>query len=478
MNNSTTTQDALSEIQSHMQPFSLYYQSEAAALVEFPTPFTASVISRLFSFEGSQGIAYKSLGLPITKYKTDDYVKYLFSRVFLDIGYENIFFYKNLGLQYMPESSGSNPELKPLQNIVSRLIGALRNAFVHASILQQKQQIINKAQSLFERLYPQQPSQQNDSDSVAQLEALVKEFTEDYAVIFELSYLEGLIAQTLPQEEIAKLSPASNDLYVESTDILGSKDITVTEIIARFGTRGFNDFEFAAPRWHEIPDVLQKLRSPQTHQAPILAAVPPNQRTIELQEIITLKDNLRLAITAYVDSIRKALFSIAKAHEITNDLVFYLTLDDFERLKPNEWLNVARRRKTEYENGKEVYLPRFITINTVKREGAAQIKKQYKAIPVSSGSVTAPIFKVSNSEKEIPQGIILLLPHAGPEFTVFYKNAVGIIFQKGGILSHGAIIAREMRIPAVVCADFDSSAQLAILDASKGEISLTEESAT
>ncbi len=476
MNNSTTTQDALSELQSHMQPFSLYYQSEAAALVEFPTPFTASVISRLFSFEGSQGIAYKSLGLPITKYKTDDYVKYLFSRVYLDIGYENIFFYQNLGLRYMPEESGSNPELKPLQNIVSRLIGALRNAFVHASILQQKQQIINKAQSLFERLYPQRPSQQTKSDSVAQLEVLVKEFTEDYAVIFELSYLEGLIAQTLPQEEIARLSPASSDLYVESNDILGSKDISVTEIIERFGTRGFNDFEFAAPRWHEIPDVLQKLRSPQTQQAPI-AATTTNQRTIELQEIITLKDNLRLAITVYVDSIRKALFSIANAHELTNDLVFYLTLDDFERLKPNEWLNAARRRKNEYETGKAVYLPRFITRDTVTQENTIQIKNQYKAIPVSSGSVTAPIFKVSNSEKEIPQGIILLLPHAGPEFTVFYKNAVGIIFQKGGILSHGAIIAREMRIPAVVCADFDSNAQLAILDASKGEISLTEESA-
>lgn len=476
MNNSTTTQDALSEIQSHMQPFSMFYQSEAAALVEFPTPFTASVISRLFSFDGSQGIAYKSLGLPITKYKTDDYVNYLFSRIYLDIGYENIFFYQNLGLRYISE--GKYPELRPLRNIFGRIIGSLRNAFVHANILQQKQQTIDKAQSLFERLYPHQQLQQQVGPPLTRLFSLVKKFAEDYAVIFELSYLEGLIAQTLPQAEVATIPPTSNDLYVESTEAFGSKDITVTEIIERFGTRGFNDFEFASPRWYEIPDVLQRLLYPQKQPVQQLNTQPLSPRAIELQKIITLKDNLRLAITIYIDAIRKTLISIAKEHALTSDLVFYLTLDDIERLKPSEWNDTAHRRKLEYDRGREVYLPRFISRDAVEQEDSIHIKTQYKAIPVSTGNVTAPIFKVTNAEKDTPHGVIILLPHAGPEFTIFYKNAVGIIFQKGGILSHGAIIAREMRIPAVVCTDFDSNAQLAILDASKGEITLVEDSTT
>jgi pyruvate, water dikinase len=50
----------------------------------------------------------------------------------------------------------------------------------------------------------------------------------------------------------------------------------------------------------------------------------------------------------------------------------------------------------------------------------------------------------------LPRGQILVVPSLRPEWLPLLKHCVGIVCQTGGLTSHGAIMARELGLPAVV----------------------------
>ena len=53
-------------------------------------------------------------------------------------------------------------------------------------------------------------------------------------------------------------------------------------------------------------------------------------------------------------------------------------------------------------------------------------------------------------EEQIPDGAILITPTISPDHLPWLQKAGGIVTQQGGMTSHGAIIARELGVPAVV----------------------------
>ena len=54
---------------------------------------------------------------------------------------------------------------------------------------------------------------------------------------------------------------------------------------------------------------------------------------------------------------------------------------------------------------------------------------------------------------DLGQRYILVCPSTDPSWTPLFTNAAGLILECGGTLSHGAVVAREMSIPAVVLRD-------------------------
>lgn len=71
---------------------------------------------------------------------------------------------------------------------------------------------------------------------------------------------------------------------------------------------------------------------------------------------------------------------------------------------------------------------------------------------VSSGQAIAPAYIVHYPIKgtEIPAGRILVIKNLLPDSLSLLKQAVGLVAEQGSITSHGAIMARELGIPAVV----------------------------
>jgi pyruvate, water dikinase len=76
-----------------------------------------------------------------------------------------------------------------------------------------------------------------------------------------------------------------------------------------------------------------------------------------------------------------------------------------------------------------------------------------KGLAASKGQVFGRAWVVTDLQtppKHIPAGVILVAPTITPAWAAALRHLTGVITEQGGITSHGAIIARELSIPAVV----------------------------
>ncbi|MGC9502531.1 putative PEP-binding protein [Baaleninema sp.] len=74
-------------------------------------------------------------------------------------------------------------------------------------------------------------------------------------------------------------------------------------------------------------------------------------------------------------------------------------------------------------------------------------------LPASSGQAIAPLFVVRSDRKDTitpPLDRILVVSSLEPTDFSLLKHAVGLVMETGSLTSHGAILARELGIPAVV----------------------------
>ena len=74
------------------------------------------------------------------------------------------------------------------------------------------------------------------------------------------------------------------------------------------------------------------------------------------------------------------------------------------------------------------------------------------------------------------EGAILVARTTNPTWTPLFYNAAAVVTESGGPLSHGAVIAREMKIPAVTSArnalSLLKNEQSVIVDGTTGKIYL------
>ncbi len=75
-----------------------------------------------------------------------------------------------------------------------------------------------------------------------------------------------------------------------------------------------------------------------------------------------------------------------------------------------------------------------------------------KGIGASGGRKLANAYVINSGLKpeQIPKGVILIAPVVTPDWLPLLQEVAGIITEQGGLTSHGAILSRELCIPAVV----------------------------
>ena len=91
----------------------------------------------------------------------------------------------------------------------------------------------------------------------------------------------------------------------------------------------------------------------------------------------------------------------------------------------------------------------------------------------------AKVIRGPEEFKRLKKGDILVAPLTNPVWTPLFAIAAGVVTEVGGILSHGAIVAREFGIPAVMsvpgATKLVSEGQRITVDGNRGLVQLAME---
>ena len=100
-----------------------------------------------------------------------------------------------------------------------------------------------------------------------------------------------------------------------------------------------------------------------------------------------------------------------------------------------------------------------------------------RGLGAAGGRVVANALVINNSQQkpeQLPKDVILVVPTITPDWLPLLHQVAGIITEQGGLTSHAAILARELRITAVVNATSATTliqtGERLLLDGDRGEI--------
>jgi pyruvate,water dikinase len=90
-------------------------------------------------------------------------------------------------------------------------------------------------------------------------------------------------------------------------------------------------------------------------------------------------------------------------------------------------------------------------LEAIGRPLPAEGAEQLQGVPLSAGVAEGPALVLERPEvAELPaERYVLVCPSTDPAWVPLFGRARGLVMESGGVLSHGAIVAREYGLPAV-----------------------------
>lgn len=137
--------------------------------------------------------------------------------------------------------------------------------------------------------------------------------------------------------------------------------------------------------------------------------------------------------------------------------IYYLTFEELhEVVRTNKQdYQIISKRKDEYKLYEKLTPPRVITSDgeiiagKYKRENLPA--EAIVGLPVSSGVIEGRARVILNIEDaDLEDGDILVTSFTDPSWTPLFVSIKGLVTEVGGLMTHGAVIAREYGLPAVV----------------------------
>lgn len=268
--------------------------------------------------------------------------------------------------------------------------------------------------------------------------------------------------------------------------------IAFARFLERYGHRGIYETYFRHPRWREAPGylfdtikgltslALEALRLQQRSAAEaawqrVKARLPfwllPMLKS--LTKAATLEVNhreaARSALVALMEPQRRILLEIARrwrerGMEMPAEDIFELALPEIQSLVegeiPPEGLLARLRERRQQRRAWEELTPDEVILQQADGRQRPQMpetatapgQRSFQGMAVGTGR-TSGALRILRSPAEgarLEPGEVLAAPSTDPSWTPLFLKAGGLIMETGGYLSHGAIVAREFGIPAVV----------------------------
>jgi pyruvate,water dikinase len=165
--------------------------------------------------------------------------------------------------------------------------------------------------------------------------------------------------------------------------------------------------------------------------------------------LVRIFDRSRLLLERVGDTLHRA------GRLASPDGVFFLTLREARVALGGASVEAieSERRATRAQELQRKHLPRVLLSDgsEVVPAGEAEQEGVLQGTAASAGTVSGTARVVFDpSDAKLQPGDILVAPSTDPGWTPLFLSASALVMEMGGAMSHGAVVAREYGIPAVV----------------------------
>ncbi len=268
----------------------------------------------------------------------------------------------------------------------------------------------------------------------------------------------------------------------------------ITAFLEKYGMRCVGEIDITKARWSEkptalVPMILSNIKNFEPHAGKRkfeqgrqealkkeqelvdrLKELPDGvQKVREMQHMISLMRNfigyreypkygMMNRYFVYKQALLKEAEQLAGANVLhEKEDIYYLTFEELREVLRTHTFDygIINGRKDEYKSYQKLTPPRVITSDgeivagKYKRENLPA--EALLGLPVSSGVIEGRARVIFNMEEaDLEEGDILVTPFTDPSWTPLFVSIKGLVTEVGGLMTHGAVIAREYGLPAVV----------------------------
>lgn len=185
---------------------------------------------------------------------------------------------------------------------------------------------------------------------------------------------------------------------------------------------------------------------------------------VRSQNCAVFRENIKSEAVKLLATMRKLLVELGRRLHARDVIaspgdIFFLRAEEIQPVAHGraefDIKSVIAERRAEYEKWSSVTPPDLIVgrfdPGQYMPEQIGRAVDVLRGLAVSPGVATgkAKIILRTDSDSRLEAGEILVAPFTDPGWTPYFLPAAGIVMNQGSLLSHGAIVARELGIPAV-----------------------------
>lgn len=335
-----------------------------------------------------------------------------------------------------------------------------------------------------------------------ELEAVLRGLPHNVTTIMDLELWHLAVSLGRDPEArrvFSELRPDELAVRYQAGTLPAAAQAGLRKFLSKYGHRAVAEIDLGMPRWAEEPDHLlgmisNYLRVEDPEQAPdrqfARAADHAEARISELVERAGKKGRLRGRLVALC--LRRArqlcglrelpkfyiVMALAEMHRQLTAVgaelagtgtvaaagdVFFLDFDELRvglRGADLKGIVASRRRLYDVElrrrrvprlllsDGTDVEAAMMAAASALPRTAAPD---RLSGTPASAGTATGKVRVVMDPiGAHLEPGEILVAPSTDPGWTPLFMTAGALVMEMGGVISHGAVVAREYGIPAVV----------------------------
>lgn len=296
--------------------------------------------------------------------------------------------------------------------------------------------------------------------------------TPEIGAVRSLQALATSARQTLEAIQPASFPSDATELWAILTANTAGQSILaqLEQIIDQYGYLSEVGTDIAVPTWKEHPQPVQDLFAQFCLNPPeSQPAVQELQQHQSLQRRFDLKGRVTEVYSRLLAELRWSFVALEHQWLEAGVLrkpgdIFFLTFNEIQQVVNGEQAqlpisiaDLVQARQGQLERDRQQNSVSFLVYGNDPPEPVFQFNgaataQRLQGIGASPGQVEGTILVVTSLTNlpKIEPNTIIVVPYTDSGWVPLLAQARGLVAEVGGQLSHGAIIAREYRIPAVM----------------------------